>query len=101
MIRQSLGLWVTVILAIIAAVSGVIASAFAVSRMLAMLPDMKLVPHCHLGMRYSPSTCLGLHNRVGYVFGGVLRPEPNSVPWGYFLPLYGYRGSLGSSSLFT
>tara|TARA_R110002096_G_scaffold425908_1_gene635005 strand:- start:783 stop:1136 length:354 start_codon:yes stop_codon:yes gene_type:complete len=50
MIRQSLGLWVTVILAIIATVSGVIASPFAVSRMLAMLTDMKLAPHSHFGM---------------------------------------------------
>ena len=37
-------------LAIIATVSGVIASVFAVSRMLAMLTDMKLVPHSHFGM---------------------------------------------------
>tara|TARA_R110002124_G_scaffold242653_1_gene407793 strand:- start:1157 stop:2494 length:1338 start_codon:yes stop_codon:yes gene_type:complete len=44
------GLWFTVILAIIATVSGVIASIFAVSRMLAMLTDMKLVPHSHFGM---------------------------------------------------
>jgi amino acid transporter len=44
------GLWFTVALAIIATVSGVIASAFAVSRMLAMLTDMKLVPHSHFGM---------------------------------------------------
>jgi amino acid transporter len=44
------GLLITVILAIIATVSGVIASAFAVSRMLAMLTDMKLVPHKHFGM---------------------------------------------------
>ena len=44
------GLWFTVILAIVATVSGVIASAFAVSRMLAMLTDMKLVPHSHFGM---------------------------------------------------
>ena len=44
------GLWFTVVLAIIATVSGVIASAFAVSRMLAMLTDMKLVPHRHFGM---------------------------------------------------
>jgi amino acid transporter len=44
------GLWFTVILAIIATVSGLIASAFAVSRMLAMLTDMKLVPHSHFGM---------------------------------------------------
>src|SRR5690606_11731354 len=36
--------------AIIATVSGVIASVFAVSRMLAMLTDMNLVPHRHFGM---------------------------------------------------
>lgn len=44
------GLWLTVIFAIVATVSGVIASAFAVSRMLAMLTDMKIVPHSHFGM---------------------------------------------------
>ena len=44
------GLWFTVGLAIVATVSGVIASVFAVSRMLAMLTDMKLVPHSHFGM---------------------------------------------------
>jgi len=45
-----LGLVFTVLLAIVATVSGVIASVFAVSRMLAMLTDMKLVPHRHFGM---------------------------------------------------
>lgn len=44
------GLWFTVGLAIVATVSGIIASIFAVSRMLAMLTDMKLVPHSHFGM---------------------------------------------------
>ena len=44
------GLWFTVAFAIIATVSRVIASVFAVSRMLAMLTDMKLVPHSHFGM---------------------------------------------------
>lgn len=44
------GLWITVGFAIIATVSGVIASVFAVSRMLAMLTDMELVPHSHFGM---------------------------------------------------
>lgn len=44
------GLWITVGFAIIATVSGVIASVFAVSRMLAMLTEMKLVPHSHFGM---------------------------------------------------
>jgi len=45
-----MGLWITVGFAIVATVSGVIASVFAVSRMLAMLTDMKLVPHSHFGM---------------------------------------------------
>jgi amino acid transporter len=44
------GLWFTVAFAIIATVSGVIASVFAVSRMLAMVTEMKLVPHSHFGM---------------------------------------------------
>ena len=44
------GLWFTVLLAVVATVSGVIASMFAVSRMLAMLTEMKLVPHSHFGM---------------------------------------------------
>ncbi|WP_373086113.1 APC family permease [Sneathiella sp.] len=44
------GLWFTVGLAIVATISGLIASVFAVSRMLAMLTDMKLVPHSHFGM---------------------------------------------------
>lgn len=44
------GVWITVGFAIAATVSGVIASMFAVSRMLAMLTDMKLVPHSHFGM---------------------------------------------------
>jgi len=46
----SYGLWFTVLFAIVATVSGVIASVFAVSRMLAMLTEMKLVPHSHFGM---------------------------------------------------
>lgn len=51
--RPALGqaaVWFTVGIAIIATISGVIASAFAVSRMLAMLTDMNLVPHRHFGM---------------------------------------------------
>jgi amino acid transporter len=44
------GLYFTVALAIIATISGVIASIFAVSRMTAMLTEMKLIPHSHLGM---------------------------------------------------
>ena len=44
------GVWLTVGLAIVATFSGIIASTFAVSRMLAMLTDMELVPHRHFGM---------------------------------------------------
>ena len=44
------GLWFTVILAMAATAGGIIASIFAVSRMLAMLTQMKLVPHSHFGM---------------------------------------------------
>jgi amino acid transporter len=42
--------WFTVGIAIIATVSGIIASVFAASRMLAMMSDMKLIPHKHFGM---------------------------------------------------
>ncbi len=51
--RPALGEWAvvyTVALAILATISGVIASVFAVSRMLAMLTEMGLVPHRHFGM---------------------------------------------------
>ncbi len=44
------GLYFTVAIAIIATISGVIASLFAVSRMTAMLTEMKLIPHNHFGM---------------------------------------------------
>jgi hypothetical protein len=40
----------TVILAAVATASGVLASVFAVSRMLAMLTDMEMIPHSHFGM---------------------------------------------------
>ena len=44
------GFYLTVALALVATSSGIIASIFAVSRMLAMLTDMKLIPHSHFGM---------------------------------------------------
>lgn len=44
------GLWFTVGIAIVATISGIIASVFAVSRMTAMLTEMKLIPHNHFGM---------------------------------------------------
>jgi len=42
--------WFTVVLAMFATAGGIIASIFAVSRMLAMLTEMKLIPHSHFGM---------------------------------------------------
>lgn len=44
------GFYFTVGLAVVATASGLLASVFAVSRMLAMLTDMKMIPHSHLGM---------------------------------------------------
>ena len=44
------GVLFTVIIAIIATASGLLASVFAVSRMLAMITEMKLIPHSHFGM---------------------------------------------------
>lgn len=44
------GLWFTVGIAIVATISGVIASIFAVSRMTAMLTESELIPHKHFGM---------------------------------------------------
>lgn len=44
------GVWFTVALAIVATTSGVMASVFAASRMLAMLTHMKQVPHRHFRM---------------------------------------------------
>ena len=44
------GVWFTVVLAIVATTSGVMASVFAASRMLAMLSNMNQVPHRHFRM---------------------------------------------------
>jgi len=44
------GFYLTVVLATVATASGVLASVFAVSRMLAMLTEMKMIPHSHFGM---------------------------------------------------
>ena len=46
-----LGFYFTVAIAIAATTSGVIASVFAVSRMLTMLTEMKMIPHSHFGMK--------------------------------------------------
>jgi len=44
------GVWFTVGIAIVATASGLLASVFAVSRMLAMLTNMNIIPHSHFGM---------------------------------------------------
>jgi len=44
------GVWFTVAIAIIATASGLLASVFAVSRMLAMLTEMNLIPEMKLGL---------------------------------------------------
>ena len=44
------GMTFTIVIAIIATSSGIIASIFAVSRMLTMLTEMEIIPHSHLGM---------------------------------------------------
>jgi amino acid transporter len=58
------GLWFTVALAIIATASGLIASVFAVSRMLTMLTSMALIPHRHFGMAGSLHTHLLVYTVV-------------------------------------
>jgi amino acid transporter len=45
-----IGFYFTIIIALAATASGVIASVFAVSRMLTMLTEMKMIPHSHFGM---------------------------------------------------
>ncbi len=44
------GVWFTVVLAVVATASGVMASVFAASRMLGMLTHLKQVPHRHFAM---------------------------------------------------
>lgn len=46
----SYGFYFTIALAIVATASGLLASVFSVSRMLAMLTDMEMIPHSHFGM---------------------------------------------------
>ncbi|GAA3977048.1 APC family permease [Allohahella marinimesophila] len=62
------GLWFTVAIAMMATAGGILASIFAVSRMLAMLTEMKLVPHSHFGM----SGSIQKHTLVYTVVLGVI-----------------------------
>ncbi len=62
------GVWFTVAIAMLATAGGILASIFAVSRMLAMLTEMKLVPHSHFGM----SGSIQKHTLVYTVVLGLL-----------------------------
>jgi amino acid transporter len=69
--RPALGesaVWFTVILAMLATAGGIIASIFAVSRMLGMMTEMKLIPHRHFQM---PGT-VQKHTLVYAVVVGLL-----------------------------
>ncbi|WP_061963044.1 APC family permease [Demequina aurantiaca] len=44
------GINATVVVAVVATITGLIASLFAVSRMLTMVTDMKMIPHRHFGL---------------------------------------------------
>ena len=46
----SAGFYFTIAVAVVATASGLLASVFAVSRMLTMLTEMKMIPHSHFGM---------------------------------------------------
>lgn len=59
------GVWITVVLAVVATASGVMASVFAASRMLAMLSHMKEVPHRHFGLPGSVRTHTAIYT-VGF-----------------------------------
>ena len=92
------GLWITVGFAIVATVSGVIASVFAVSRMLAMLTDMKLVPHSHFGMPGDVQKHTLVYTIVFAMMLTVfLRPWAYRFSRGYFLYCDGYGYPLGCS----
>ena len=58
------GVVFTVIIAIIATASGLLASVFAVSRMLTMLTSMKLIPHRHFGLPGNLQTHLLIYTVV-------------------------------------
>ncbi len=44
------GVIATVVVAVVACVTGLVASMYAVSRMLTMVTDMRMIPHAHFGM---------------------------------------------------
>lgn len=89
------GVWFTVSFAIIATASGLIASVFAVSRMLDMLTEMELVPHSHFGMPGSIQKHTGVHRGARHGPDHLLRSEPHRRPRRRLLPRDGHRDPLG------
>lgn len=100
--RPTLGLYgfyFTIALAVIATASGLLASVFAVSRMLAMLTEMKMIPHSHFWhVRPNPRAHAGLYGCSGIRANGVLRSQPYRVARRRLLPCDGYPDLLGRIS---
>lgn len=80
------GSWITIGIAIIATVSGVIASIFSSSRLLAMLSNMKQVPSLtKLGSLKKSST--NIHVFPRHFTDRAFRFDKDSIHWGYFFYL--------------
>ena len=93
------GFYLTVALALVATSSGIIASIFAVSRMLAMLTDMKLIPHSHFGMPGAIRDHTLVYTRCYRRLSDCLfRSQPNCIPRRVFLSYHGHHHSLGRLS---
>ena len=88
------GLWFTVGIAIVATISGVIASVFAVSRMTAMLTDMDLIPHNHFARGYTEAYAR-LYRSFGNRIDCIIRFDQNCFFRGYTLSGHGYWNPLG------
>lgn len=89
------GFILTVVLAAVATASGVLASVFAVSRMLAMLTDMKMIPHSHFGMSGPIQRHTCLHGRHRFGIGGVLRSGADRLVGRILLSCHGHDRALG------
>jgi amino acid transporter len=100
--RPALGeyaVWFTVVLAMLATAACGIACIFAVSQMLAMLTDMKLVPHSHSGMAGS----IQKHTLVYTVILGavdcIFLTDADCGHGDHVLSDYGYSGRLENIAL--
>jgi amino acid transporter len=89
-----IGFYLTVVLAAVDTASGVLASVFAVSRMLAMLTDMKMIPHSHFGMS-GPIQRHTLVYTMGLRVGDLLRHRPDCLARRLLLSHHGHAGAMG------